>query len=478
MEDLSFFQNIGCKLNQELAELILKGTSQGKTSEQALNDALKFLKTKSNPTEVLKTIRVAFNRCSDNPEIQKSMKSHYDLMTDMRNRREDDIYKAFERDDLANPVELKSIPSKCIHHHIKHGSSKHLTKSLLKQLNPANSFIVDDPLWQIGSIASLCIQCIVEFVIQSNKFQCITSLVNNVCQQNISPRNISFCINTMAILTTLFTQNKLIKMFCMKDENVIAFVNLCKYLSSNNVLKATSNFLGNAKSCINGINANDMCFSYAPLLHNIFGTCKKHQFKIIQKEKFLSFLCDIVCSDIITPKTLQIDYTSLDAPSKFDLERVPLVREFEMLFHIYTIKYPKLISSKTVEAMLNQLQNWNCQTNVLAESLSCLDESQIQKFNEMNRIAQNPFIINWKIEDMQRLQLQNLNSSRRSLRLSSKMCFNYKCSKHIKFLDDNDNWNLKICSGCMIALYCNKQCQKYHWKYGHRSQCVWFQKNI
>lgn len=44
-----------------------------------------------------------------------------------------------------------------------------------------------------------------------------------------------------------------------------------------------------------------------------------------------------------------------------------------------------------------------------------------------------------------------------------KRCCNFKCNnKNVS--------NLKRCE-CYISFYCSIQCQKYHWKYGHRIQC-------
>eukprot|EP01084_Bolivina_argentea_P091693 165034_1 len=36
------------------------------------------------------------------------------------------------------------------------------------------------------------------------------------------------------------------------------------------------------------------------------------------------------------------------------------------------------------------------------------------------------------------------------------------------------NINLKKCKNCKSSRYCNKKCQKYHWKYSHRSECSYW----
>eukprot|EP01084_Bolivina_argentea_P264701 448489_1 len=54
------------------------------------------------------------------------------------------------------------------------------------------------------------------------------------------------------------------------------------------------------------------------------------------------------------------------------------------------------------------------------------------------------------------------------------------CGKH-KYLQTKKQLDkLKVCKGCHSFYYCNKRCQKYHWKRSHSRQCSkqWMQWNV
>lgn len=43
------------------------------------------------------------------------------------------------------------------------------------------------------------------------------------------------------------------------------------------------------------------------------------------------------------------------------------------------------------------------------------------------------------------------------------------CGKHEIELEKGEK--LKVCSKCKKAAYCSKECQKFHWKRAHKTDC-------
>eukprot|EP01084_Bolivina_argentea_P123530 218908_1 len=60
-----------------------------------------------------------------------------------------------------------------------------------------------------------------------------------------------------------------------------------------------------------------------------------------------------------------------------------------------------------------------------------------------------------------------------SLKMNVKHCGNYAICKTSIYIDENNqNKRNRKCSGCQSIYYCNKSCQKKHWKLGHRVECA------
>ncbi|KAK7030829.1 hypothetical protein VNI00_013937 [Paramarasmius palmivorus] len=53
-----------------------------------------------------------------------------------------------------------------------------------------------------------------------------------------------------------------------------------------------------------------------------------------------------------------------------------------------------------------------------------------------------------------------------------KPCSNWeRCPNTVQKLNPKEGLSFKRCSGCRVAAYCSSDCQRMHWKNGHRQQC-------
>eukprot|EP01084_Bolivina_argentea_P076491 138638_1 len=427
-------------------------------------------------SQILSNIKHKFNANELNPSMQQALKSIYDSVSAIQDHedRNNSMENYYQKNEMFNPVELKSIPSKCIHNKfIYGGSSKSLITFLLGRLN--SEHFTDAKfrlLTQMNGIASLCGQCIVEFVIQTNKFEYFIDLIRRVYKSKCTAQKVYLGWIIIFLFSVISTQSKITKLFCSKNRHISVTIKFFKTISSEKYRNILTQIIRIAPQYNTQDARISLCFRYSSFFGLLLAAFSEKHFKVVAKMRFLQFLCDSICSDIFGEKDLKIDCTKLDGINKYDLVDKPLVKEFQMLYEIYKHKYPNIIKSNLFNDIIIKLENWNCQTKELAHLLRVDHETSRNVIKEMDYAYQSLFGARFGQKDFEQGILG------KHLRNSTAMCFNAECSRYIKKIGVKVKWKLLLCSGCKIALYCNKQCQKYHWKYGHRKQCKWFQKHI
>eukprot|EP01083_Nonionella_stella_P179251 635842_1 len=198
---------------------------------------------------------------------------------------------------------------------------------------------------------------------------------------------------------------------------------------------------------------------------------KKSHFQLMEnKLDFVRYLAHVICRETFCSSQLEIDHTDLDGVSRYAMDEAPFVQEFRFLFMAYKYKYPKLIESTKLNEIVLILKNWNCQTEWIGESLSRNTSNQ-----EMADMLNTCPFVKFNASDMDGCTVQKIGVEMEYKANVMTTCFNPLCRKYYKY--DRNTWHLKLCCGCRVAMYCNRKCQKYHWKYAHHKQCKWLRKH-
>eukprot|EP01084_Bolivina_argentea_P052183 95871_1 len=363
--------------------------------------------------------------------------------------------------------EYRVIPSKCIHNNSPYCTSQNLIRFLVRCLS--DTVFRGKQMLQFHTIMNvmcgmnqqmykLCFQCAMEFVIQTNKFQIvidsIKSILNHGTYKRISDKSMHTTFLSLQIyqlLNMVLTESKIIQIFCRNSKNIKALLHLFKYMTSPVGIEQMKVIIPGIK-----VKTREGYMIFSGLLGILFGFFRRKQFKIVIKMNILQHMCSSICSDLFCNRTLKVC-------NKYELMNVFFVQEFRILYQILTYKYKHLVEESILNDVIHTLESWNEQTKCFAEFLQ-----------DVERTSANVLI---EPKMMKIFALNRLNDTLKCARISTTMCFNSKCVKHVKKNLNKKKWKFKLCSGCMIALYCNKKCQKYHWKFGHKTQCYWFQEH-
>ena len=277
--------------------------------------------------------------------------------------------------------------------------------------------VIDRELPFISECHEFCLECVIEFAIQTDGFRLVANAMHAVATQK-SESAYGQYDRLMEVWCRMHTETRIIKLFCRRKSNVRSILHVSTQLL----------WLGSIIKSFKGVNL---------LLILLFFYFDRRHFQLMHHEfDLLQHMCDIICSESFASMKLDRD--------------CPIFRRFTQLFYIYKLIYPGLVSRNKVERILKALRGGNRQTRSIARSLdgSVLHEQMKGSLG------------------IYRMILQDRTAEFRALR---SVCFNTKCKAYHK---STERRVFRVCSGCKVVTYCNRRCQKIHWKaHTHRYQC-------
>eukprot|EP01084_Bolivina_argentea_P136582 240539_1 len=131
-----------------------------------------------------------------------------------------DLQNEYDKLGLINQCETKSVPSKCFHYTERFKwSSKMFIKWFWTGLTNIKLLMKHRVLFSklmSRGIDTVCIQCISEFVIQTNKFQLLIEFLQTIIRNKVSSTNVYTIHVIISMLNMALTQKQIVRLFCKK----------------------------------------------------------------------------------------------------------------------------------------------------------------------------------------------------------------------------------------------------------------------
>ena len=127
------------------------------------------------------------------------------------------------------------------------------------------------------------------------------------------------------------------------------------------------------------------------------------------------------------------------------------------------------------------LQDFEMNSTTIKKLLTSLDEQDVEyschvDAKQMSKMVPRTsiglillFALTWIIGILTTRYMSNQDKDGIKKGMKKLSCGNFrKCKTIIMF----DKPKKTLCSGCRQIHYCTRKCQKWHWKYNHRSVCL------